>query len=361
MSSTSSTAKRGSRRERDSFSHEEAAKMLGTSPAKLDRICREFDADPNDEWDLIEGEFFEYEPGQARKRRFYEEGVMAIAKYLEETEGGSFLARLKEFFTHHRARVTRALVQRRIIQVTQDRGAVQIRGELLFLDQRSVVRVLGTNGKGMVGTIRRIEAADASLEGAEALQPGLHFDDFPEASGRFWSQVGIVRLARTMQDRGRISKARKAWVKAVADVAEGCFEVQRKELESHEAKVKRAKERARKKEGRCQITLLTPKPSDRNPIDLEVHHLFDAASRPDLAALDDNLLVIHSTLHRNFHKWVGSRPCEPKDFVDYLLRNELSHFQGSPSTRVRQEQRQQKLIHRLELLQARYEGNRLLY
>jgi AraC-like DNA-binding protein len=103
------------------------------------------------------------------------------------------------------------------------------------------------------------------------------------------------------------------------------------------------------------------RPSDRNPIELEVHHLFDAASMPDLAALDDNLLVIHSTLHRNFRKWVGNRPCEPKDFVDYLLRNELNHFQGSPSTRVRQEQRQQKLIHRLELLQARYEGNRLLY
>ena len=71
--------------------------------------------------------------------------------------------------------------------------------------------------------------------------------------------------------------------------------------------------------------------------------------------------MISSALHRNFHKWMGNRPCEPKDFVDYLLRNELTHFEGSPSTRARQEQRQQKLIHRLELLQARYEGNRLLY
>ena len=75
---------------------------------------------------------------------------MAIATYLEETEGGSFLAKLKEFFTQHRARVTRALVQRRIIQVSQDRSALVIRGDLVFLQQRSVVRVLGTNGKGMV-------------------------------------------------------------------------------------------------------------------------------------------------------------------------------------------------------------------
>ena len=349
------------RRERDSFSHEEAARMLGITSVKLDKICRDFDANPDDEWELIEGESCEFEPGQAGRRRFYEEGVMAIAKYLEEKEGGGFLAKLKEFFTHHRARVTRALVRRRIIQVTQDRATVQIRGEVLFLQQQSVVRVLGTNGKGMVGAVRRIEEEDATLSAAEGLQKGVHFDDFQNTSLRYWSPVGIVRLAKTMGERGKISKSRKAWVKAVADVAEDCFEVQRKELESHEAKVKRAKDRVRQKVGRCEISQVKPKVTDRNPVELEVHHLFDASTRPDLAALEDNLLVLTSTLHRNFHKWMGQRPCEPKDFVDYLLRNELTHFEGSPSTRARQEQRQQKLIHRLELLQARYEGNRLLY
>ena len=156
---------------------------------------------------------------------------MAIAKFLEETEGGSFLAQLKEFFTHHRARVTRALVQRRIIQVTQDRSTLQIRGDLVFLHQRSVVRVLGTNGKGIAGSLRRIEEESAGLDGAEGLEIDVHFAEFDDAEGRHWSQRGIARLARTMHDKGRITKARKAWVKAVADVAEDCFEVQRKVLE----------------------------------------------------------------------------------------------------------------------------------
>lgn len=240
--------------------------MLGIPVSKLYRICDFFDSDSEDAWDLIEGEFFEYEPGQARKRRFYEEGVMAIAKYLEETEGGSFLARLKEFFTHHRARVTRALVQRRIIQVTQDRSTLVIRGDLLFLQQRSVVRVLGTNGKGMAGTLRRIEEESAGLDGAEGLEIDVHFADFDDAEGRHWSQRGIARLARTMHERGRITKARKAWVKAVADVAEDCFEVQRKVLESHEARVKGAMERARTKAKACVVTQQKPNAADRNPI-----------------------------------------------------------------------------------------------
>jgi len=335
--------------------------MLGIPVSKLYRICDFFDQDPDDQWDLIEGQFFEYEPGQARKRRFYEEGVMAIARYLEETEGGSFLARLKEFLTHHRARVTRALVQRRIIQVTQDRSALEIRGELVFLEQRAVIRVLGTNGRGLHGTVRRIVDEGAGLEGAEPLRIGVDFADLEGKEQRHWSQRGIVRLARTMHEKGRITKARRAWVKAVADVAEDCFEVQRKMLESHEARVKAAKDRARRKARRCAVTQQAPKPADRNPVELEAHHLFDAATRPDLAAFDENLLVITSLLHRNFHKWMDGRACEPQDFVDYLLRNELFHFDGPPSTRARHEKRQQKLIHRLELLQARFEGNRLLY
>jgi hypothetical protein len=355
-----------SKQSRDAFSFQETARILGITAKKLNSICDFFDANPNDEWELIEGEFFEYEPGQARSRRFYEEGVMALAKYLEEKEGGSILAKIHEFFTHHRARVTRTLVKRRIIQITQDRSAIQIRGDLVFLEQRSVVRVLGTNGKGMAGTISRIQEESSGLEGAEGLEIGVHFDSFEGKDKRHWSQRGIVRLAKTMRDKGRISKARKAWVKAVADVAEECFEVQLKLLESHEARVKAAKEKVRqralRKDGSgCAISGYKPSPSDQNPVELEVHHLFDASSRPDLAAYEENLIAITSSIHRNFHKWMGSRPCEPKDFVDYLLGNEMSHFDGPPSTKKRKEQKLQKLMSRLELLQARFEGNHLLY
>jgi cell pole-organizing protein PopZ len=102
--------------------------------------------------------------------------------------------------------------------------------------------------------------------------------DLEDADGRHWSQRGIARLAaRTMHEQDRITKARKAWVKAVADVAEDCFEVQRKVLESHEARVRTAMERARSKGKACAVTQQKPNAADRNPIELEAHHLFDAA------------------------------------------------------------------------------------
>ena len=223
-------------------------------------------------------------------------------------------------FSGSRTRVTRALVQQRIIQVSQDRSRLVIRGDLVFLQQRSVVRVLGTNGKGMAGTLRRIEEESAGFDGTE---------------GRHWSQRGLARLAR------------KAWVKAVADVAEDCFAVQRKVLESHEARVRTAIQRARSKAKACAVTQQKPTAADRNPIELEAHHLFNAASRPDLAALDDNLLVISSALLRNYHKlkwpppWeamnpqidqpdCGQRRCEPPPDERRRAATGASGCPGSP-------------------------------
>lgn len=352
---------RKTKRERDSFSDKEAARTLGISLKRLYAICDYFDEHDDDAWDLIEGESFEYEPGQAGKRRFYEEGMMEIAKYLEETEGGSFLAKLREFFTHHRERVRRTLVRRRMVQVTQDRRNIVIRGDLIFLEQRSVVRVLGTNGKGMAGPIRRIQRESAGLEGAQGLEIGVHFDDFDDRDQRHWSQLGIVRLAKTMNEKGKITRARREWVKAVADVAEECLEIQRKLLESHEARIRAAKDRVRRKTNRCLISGQKPDPASSKPIELDVHHLFDAETRPDLAAYEDNLLVVDKVIHRNFHKWMQGEPCEPEHFIEYLQRNELHHFEASGRARKREEQRLQKLIGRLELLQARFEDNRLLY
>ena len=177
-----------SNRSRDAFSFQETARILGITPKKLNGIFDFFDAHSDEEWELIEDEFFEYKPGHARSRRFYEEGVMALAKYLEEKEGGSILAKIYEFFTQHRARVTRTLVKRRIIQVTQDQSTIQIRGDLVLLEQRSVVRVLGTNAKEMAGTITRIQEESSGLKGAEGLEIGVHFDNYEGNDQRHWSQ-----------------------------------------------------------------------------------------------------------------------------------------------------------------------------
>jgi hypothetical protein len=76
--------------------------------------------------------------------------------------------------------------------------------------------------KGMAGTVQRIQKKSAGLDGAKGLENDVHFIDvhFADVDGndsRLWSQLAIVRLARTMHDKGPITKARKAWVKAAKE------------------------------------------------------------------------------------------------------------------------------------------------
>ncbi len=106
-------------------------------------------------------------------------------------------------------------------------SGLEIRGNMMFLQQRSVVRRLGTNGKGMAGTVQRIQKKSAGLDGAKDLEIDMHlinthfidvhFADVDGNDSRHWSQLAIVRLARTMHDKGPITKARKACVKAAKE------------------------------------------------------------------------------------------------------------------------------------------------
>ena len=75
---------------RDLLTDRETAKLLKIKINTLYKMVDFFDKYDDDEWDLIEGEHFEYvqRRGERQERRFTEEGVEALAKYLEgENEG----------------------------------------------------------------------------------------------------------------------------------------------------------------------------------------------------------------------------------------------------------------------------------
>ena len=124
------------------------------------------------------------------------------------------------------------------------------------------------------------------------------------------SQRGIARVARDMRANSRITKTRQAWIEAVGDVVEACFNSEIRYLtEGVDRAIKRAKSSAGH---RCEIT--GRKAAVHKKIDLDGHHLFDRRSRPDLADLPENILVLVPDLHREFHGW-KSGPCTPKDVL----------------------------------------------
>ena len=67
---------------RDLLSDRETARILGKQINTLYKTVDFFDSDDKDEWDLVEGEHFQFttRSAQQRERRFYEEGVEALAE-----------------------------------------------------------------------------------------------------------------------------------------------------------------------------------------------------------------------------------------------------------------------------------------
>jgi hypothetical protein len=100
------------------LSDQETAKILKIRINKLYEICSFFDDHQDDEWDLIEGEHFEWVRKDIGKRKFYEAGAVAIAKYMYTIADQGFLAGLVneviEAFTHRRKRIRRHLLRRKV-------------------------------------------------------------------------------------------------------------------------------------------------------------------------------------------------------------------------------------------------------
>ncbi len=330
------------------MSAEETSQILGIKLKRLYEICNSFDVRDDDEWDLIEGEHFEWFSKPQRTRQFYEEGAMAIAKYLQETvQAKRFIGiidKVVESLTNRRKHTRQMLVRRRVISEIQDLKGVIVRGNLVFLDRPKAIRILATNGKGLNSAARR-EQQNSSLSGRAPMEGGVHYDTVDGTE--YWSQGGLVRIAQNMSEN-LSKKSRKAWTEAVAEVYEPAIEQQRKYLDSFETKVQKAmrevKELAKNK---CQVSLVIKRPDDQ--FDMHVHHLFDKSTRPDLATLHENLLVMHEDVHDGFHKWHGSGSCEPKHFIEYLTTQESWRFK-TPKTVAHLHE----LMNKLEKVQSIY-------
>jgi len=328
------------------LSAEETASILGIKLKRLYSICEAFDARNDDEWELVEGVHFEWLSKNHETRQFHEEGAMALAKYLQETAQGKpvtgILEKVIERLTNRRKHTRKMLVRRRVIHEISDINSAIVQGPLVFIDRKKTISILATNGKGLNAAARR-EQENCSLVGREPLEIGVHFDTVNHQ--QYWSQRGLVRIAQNMSEN-LASKSRKAWTEAVAEICEEAIEQQRKYLEDFKTRVdrvvKEVKEKARKT---CQVSLLKQRPDAL--FELHAHHLFDKATRPELAAIHENLLAMHEDIHDGFHRWHGSGSCEPKDFVEYLTTVESWRF-----TSAKHQKHLHELINKLERLQA---------
>lgn len=333
---------------RDLLTDRETAKILGKRINSLYKIVDTFDADQNDEWELTEGEHFEFSgPAIAglagkRQRRFSEEGIEAIARYIEATEKSNILTWFRDRLLKVKQKRKQLLVSRRITQEFMEMsGEFLLQGDLAFINRKATIGILQTNYKGLNNSWERLRLAGTE-EGEEALELGKDFVNSEERT-LLISQRGIARVARDMHKNSKISKARQAWIEAVGDVAEDCFKAEIKYLTRG---VDEAIQRAKRAAGhRCEVT--GKKSHRQNRIELAGHHIYDRKSRSDLADLSDNILVVLPDLHKEFHSWHKGH-CTPNDFLHFLETARADLFDPVNSRDMKRIQMLTQRLRRLE-------------
>ncbi len=323
----------------------ELAAALEITPQRLDEIIDFFSSDPNDEWELTEGDHFMYTSQKWKNRIFSDLGAFAIAKYLDSHENKSLWDRIVEFVTHHREKIRNAFVRKKIYE---NSSSLTCRNGRYFLSKKDTVAILSTS-------YARLNKSFEDLKHSE--RPLKIFVDFDEIDGaRCYSLSGFYRLSQNLSNQ-LTSKDRRAWCEAVDIVGRKTLKAITAEADSRQQRIQKAMGEAKKRDKEtCQIT--REKPTRHDQFNIAAHHIFSSKHYPHLAVSVDNLITLKEGVHKEFHTWNrgNGNPCTVNDLIDFVCERYLdssevllrlyqvkSMFPNEPvSTKQRQRQPQPK-------------------
>ena len=304
-------------RKKENFPIREAEliQWLSISHKRLDEIVSFFDADPNDDWDLVEGDDYQFVNKEKKLRNFSPKGAFKIASYIEKNEKRGIFYKFKEFFTKHDQKIRRSLARKSIFAELTDSGEIQVYQGVAMIHKQSLRRILETNGSKLNKTVNHLQQrTDKPLE--------LGVDFYEDEKREFWfSESGIVMISKSMSET-LTNKSRQEMCKTIAmefplafkEIQENLDDDTKQKIEIEKAK-KRAKTRDK---NTCQVT--GQKPDKDVKFNLAVHHLYSVQKYPHLATFDLNLVTIKEEIHQEFHGNLGGfdKPCTIEDFIQFL-------------------------------------------
>jgi hypothetical protein len=293
--------------EKFTISAAELAKGLNITAEKLYEIVDFFDQDSKDEWELKEEEHFVWLIKASRTRLFSEFGAFAIAKYLDANQKQSFWAKVEEFIFSRKAKLRHSFVRK---QVLNNSLSFTVRNGHGYLSKKDTLNILVTSYPRLKKAVDDLRTADESLEADKDL--------FDIENQTYYSLKTIWRISGLLSQELK-SKDRQAWCEAVTVSGPKIMKVLYDEKTSLEARVKSAKEAAKKRDKKkCQIT--GQETARTASISITAHHIFCYHQYPELATSLDNLITMTDAVHKDFHSWNGGsgKPCTANELAEFL-------------------------------------------
>ncbi|WP_017324865.1 hypothetical protein [Synechococcus sp. PCC 7336] len=305
------------------ISQKELSIALEISPEKLDDICNFFDSDPSDNWELVEGEHFEW--GAFGARRFSPEGAVEICQYLEQAqEERPLLQRFKRWLLRRDRRLKGLMVQKRVQSVGSLDGQLVFINNKAFLGPRACREILGLGRRQDILNRTFVEIQRSENTEIEPLQVDIDFFE-NERAKKYLSRSGIASVGKQLGAR-LSQKHRREWAKVVSEYApKALVSIEKYELEG-KIRIQKAMERVRSRARKqCQ---LTGRRQNIEKFDLEVHHIYSQKTYPQLAEMEENMIAIAGDIHLDFHKWMGGthKSCTIEDLEKYIEEFSSSLF-----------------------------------
>lgn len=289
-----------------SLTEEAVAQCLEISRAELDEIVAHYDSDPDDPWELVEGEHFVFVNKSLGERAFSLRGAHAIAEYIRATKPSSFWEGFLEFVTRHKTRIRESLVTAHIVQ---NSASLILRSKRHFLSKPDTTKILGTSPA-------RLNRSFQELQASSMMRQGIDFLD--EDGKRFYSIRGVSRLAEDLGSK-LTSKERQLWCQAVKMTGNKTIKMLASAEEQKQKRIGRACELAKQRDKRtCLVTERKRTKGDK--IVLVAHHMYSKQHYGHLAESVDNLITLCTEVHDQFHGWNGGygKACTPDDLIRFV-------------------------------------------
>jgi len=298
----------------------ELAKVLGKTIQELDEIVAFFDADQDDDWELIEGVDFRYANARLKKRVYSPQGAHAIARYVDqhpEHDKRNLFKKIKDWVLDAKGKVRKSLVRQHIITSLDihNRNIIRVKNGHPYIFRKSCVYLLKTSFAKWNSVFKDIQQT------ATPFIPGEHIEEDIDLQDTFFRSDALSRVGLQLSKELK-NKQRRLWCE---DFNLECQTVIKRLMSEEESRLKRiqtAKDKAKKRDkNRCQVT--GSHRDKYNNVTVEAHHLYCASVFPQLADLEDNLITLDSTIHQDFHAFMrGTQvPCTVDDFLLFLHEN----------------------------------------
>lgn len=320
------------------ITEEDVLQDLDLQKPELEQIISAIEKE-KDKFVWEEETHFRYVHKGQKKRDFSRLALLVIGEYFETNQQSEQATKVLDLLTKKISEQEKKQIDLKIVKSTlsilsDNSNQIKLRRNRYWINFRDVLKLLKTNTDRLEQAFEDIARSDLPLI------IGEDFEDIED--DRHYSFSGLERISLELSEK-LTDRLERLYAARVHKVAIPIIKHKATPKLPLKAEIDSAIKAALKKQkNQCQIT---GEPHSKTTI-LAVHHLYNKSTYPELAAEQDNLLVIKQEIHQEFHCWHQGfiKPCTISDFrlfieakysSNYVLLSELDDRKRTLETKLK--------------------------